>query len=147
MHKNTIDFLQSHIQQSIKNLLQYPFIETYIKENRIDILEALGKCELILPETKEPSKALKISKSILKNLPQEIDDTSLLAKLQLINNSINGLGETEIKYLNNYKLCNYESLKNVYEILNEKFDKISRYLEKNDATMSDYYDYLKILRN
>lgn len=144
--KNTIDFLQSYIQQSIKNLLIYPFVETYIKENRIDILEALGKCELILPETKEPSKALKISRNILKKLPQKIDDTSLLAKLQLINNSINALGETEIKYLNNYKLCNYESLKNVYEILNEKFDKISRYLEKNDATMSDYYDYLKNLK-
>lgn len=144
--KNTIDFLQNNIQQSIKNLLQYPFIETYIKENRIDILEALEKCELILPETKEPSKALKISRNLLKNLPKKIDDTSLLAKLQLINNSINALGETEIKYLNNYRLCNYESLKNVYEILNEKFDKVSRYLEKNDATMSDYYDYLKNLK-
>lgn len=137
--------MQNNIQQSIKNLLQYPFIETYIKENRIDILEALGKCKLILPETKEPSKALKISRNLLKNLPKKIDDTYLLAKLQLINNSINALGETEIKYLNNYKLCNYEALKNVYEIINEKFDKVSRYLEKNDSTMSDYYDYLKNL--
>lgn len=144
--KDTIDFLQNNIQQSIKNLLQYPFIETYIKENRIDILEALGKCELILPETKEPSKALKISRNLLKNLPKKIDDTYLLAKLQLINNSINALGETEIKYLNNYNLCNYEALKNVYEIINEKFDKVSRYLEKNDSTMSDYYDYLKNLK-
>lgn len=143
--KNTIDFLQNNIQQSIKNLLQYPFIETYIKENRIDILEALGKCKLIVPETNEPSKALKISRNLLKNLPKKIDDTYLLAKLQLINNSINALGETEIKYLNNYKLCNYEALKNVYEIINEKFDKVSRYLEKNDSTMSDYYDYLKNL--
>lgn len=143
--KSTIDFLQNNIQQSIKNLLQYPFIETYIKENRIDILEALGKCELIVPETNEPSKALKISRNLLKNLPKKIDDTYLLAKLQLINNSINALGETEIKYLNNYKLCNYEALKNVYEIINEKFDKVSRYLEKNDSTMSDYYDYLKNL--
>lgn len=75
-----------------------------------------------------------------------IQEALLLAKLQLINNSINALGETEIKYLNNYNLCNYEALKNVYEIINEKFDKVSRYLEKNDSTISDYYDYLKNLK-
>ena len=142
--KETIAYIEDDIQSIVKNVIKFPFIETFLKLNRTDILKALEKCE-ITANIKEPKKALGINQSFLKNVPK-IDDTYLLAKLQLINQTTASLGETELKYLNNYKLCNFEALKSVYEIISEKFNKISKYLDKNEATVSDFCDYLHNLK-
>lgn len=143
-NEETITYIEDDIQSIVQNVIKFPFIETFLKLNRTDIMKALEKCE-ITANIKEPKKALGINQSILKNVPK-IEDTYLLAKLQLINQKTATLGETELKYLNNYKLCNFEALKNVYEIISEKFNKISKYLDKNEATVSDFYDYLHNLK-
>ena len=143
--KDIIEFIKEDVSYFIDAILRYPFIETFAKQNRLDIINALEKCikkYTILSNITEASKAININKKNLKNLPEHIKDDEIFLKMQLFNKQ-RVFTKEEMEVLNDTKISYYmlEKLYNQYNITN--FKKLYDYLNQKNISCVDFRDYIE----
>lgn len=140
--------LQKEISENITGYLEmyfdYPFIETFIKTNRLDILKSAMKCKDIQKYTTQPSKALGIPRNILRSIPDKIIREYLPRMQLMIKNKVN-ITERISKWANEENNYQITEIKTRYSM---DTDKVITYLDsqrKNRArstVLHDYFDYL-----
>lgn len=139
LNKQSKQFIYSYPSRYILNNLDYPFVESFIKQNRTDIIAAVAECNAKKYVT-EISKAINLPKNVFKMLPQ-IENKYLFKLLQEHRNI--PITEGFVKFCNNDNYSFY-TLNGLLSVIgkNTDFNKLQQYLADNYINLNDYKDYL-----
>ena len=138
------DDMKWHLTMYLDNYLKYPFIETLLKTNRLDIMRSALECKNIKEKITQPSKALEIPKNILRDIPEHII-YEYIPRIQKLLKNKEEITEKVKEWAN--EVYNF-GLIDIKEKHNLNTNKVLTYLDNQrkdrprNAILNDYLDYL-----